>query len=413
MNKKIFFYATYPNQPIGYSKIGCILANFLADNEYDVYYFGNGNFEGTNVERFIDPRIKIIDVQQEIKKYDCNDMFGIDIVEKFLDEVKPDIFFIYNDIIVINRLFIALQNYKPLLDKLIKTYVYVDLVYPFERLDLIENMDKYTDIFFVFSEFWKQNLIDMDIKEEKIKIMYHGFSQNQFHKINKETARQKLGISKDDFVILNTNRNSYRKAQDICIASFLRFYKQNNCDKRIKFLINCRLKSSYGYDILQLIKTECKILQLDYEKVIFNAIFSNDGNVPDEIINLFYNASDLGVNTCVGEGFGLCNMEHAGLDIPQVVSSVGGLKDIFGEIEKDIPILIDPKSRIYVSCIQDEHGGYIDICNPEDFVKIFQYHYDHKEESIKEGLRIGKYIRKKYNWENILEKFKNDLVYYP
>lgn len=409
MSKKILIHATYPNQPIGYSKIGCMIANFLSDNDYDVYYFGNGNYEGTNAERFIDPRIHLIDVKKEEEKIGSTELYGTDIIENFLEEIKPDIFFIYNDIIVVNRLFLALKDYEPLLSKKIKTYVYIDLVYPFERLDLVEHMDKFTDKFFVFSEIWKKNLIDMNVKEEKIKIMYHGFSQNQFHKMNKEISRQKMGIQKDDFVILNTNRNSYRKAQDICIGSFLRFYKQNNCDKRIKFLINCRLKSNYGYDILQLIKTECKILDLDYEKVIFNAIFSNNGNVSDETINLFYNACDIGVNTCVGEGFGLCNMEQAGLDIPQIVSCVGGLQDIFGEIEKDIPILIKPKARIYVSCAQDEHGGYLDICQSEDFVNVFQYHFENREESYKEGLRVGKYIRQKYDWKPIFEKFKYDL----
>jgi glycosyltransferase involved in cell wall biosynthesis len=227
--------------------------------------------------------------------------------------------------------------------------------------------------------------------------------------MNKNSSKEKIGIPIDSFLVLNTNRNSYRKALDITISSFLTFYKQNNCSKDIKLILNCYLKTKEGYDILNLIRTECIRLQLNYEEVMFQTIFSYSGNVPDETINLLYNACDIGINTCIGEGFGLCNMEQAGLDKPQIVSSVGGLKDIFGEIQKEAPLLIEPKCKLYTSNLQDEHGGYTGICTSEDFVKALQFYYEHKDILLEEGMRIGKYIRKKYDWKVILEDFKNKL----
>ena len=270
-------------------------------------------------------------------------------------------------------------------------------------------MDKYTDKFFVFSESWKQNLIDIGMKDAKIDILYHGFSYSQLHRMNKNSSKEKIGIPVDSFLVLNTNRNSYRKALDITISSFLTFYKQNNCAKDIKLILNCYLKTNEGYDILNLIHTECIRLNLNYEEVLFQTIFAYNGNIPDETINLLYNACDVGINTCIGEGFGLCNMEQAGLDKPQIVSSVGGLKDIFGKIQKEAPILIEPKCKLYTSNLQDEHGGYTEICASEDFVKALQFYYENKEKLLEEGMRIGKYIRHKYDWNIILEDFKNRL----
>ena len=413
MTKKLLFYATYPNQPIGYAKIGWTLANFLASLEYEglpkyeVYYFGISNFDGQRINRFIDPKIKMIDVLEEEKKINSTELYGVDIITKFIEEIKPDIFFIYNDLIVTNRLLIELSKYP----KFYKTFVYIDLVYPYERLDLIKNMDKHSDRIFVFSEFWKQNLIEMDLNTDKIYLLPHGFSSNVLHKVSQEEARLKAGLQNDWFVVLNTNRNTYRKALDISISSFLRFLKQNNLNEKIKMFVNFTFNNNEGYDILALIELECKKLDLPYDYIIHNTIlcFPNNGYISDEYINYIYNACDVGINTCVGEGFGLCNMEQAGLDIPQVVTETGGLIDIFKPYCEGFPFLVKPVTTIHISKLQDSHGGYIDITNPDDFVKALQYYYDNPEKRIYEGFKLGRYIRQKYNWNKILSQFEKDL----
>lgn len=414
MTQKLLFYATYPNQPIGYAKMGWMLSNFLANIEengmpkYEVYYFGISNFDGQRVDRFINTKIKMIDVLEEEKKINSNELYGVDIISKFIEEIKPDIFFIYNDLIVVNRLLIELSKYP----KNYKTYVYIDLVYAYERLDLIKNMDLYTDKIFVFSEFWKNNLVSMDINPEKINILYHGFSSNVLYKVPQEEARSKIGLQNDWFVILNTNRNAYRKALDISISSFLRFLKQNNMNEKIKMFVNFTFNNNEGYDILQLIQTECKKLNLSYDYIIHNSIlcFPNNGYISDEYINYIYNACDIGINTCIGEGFGLCNMEQAGLDIPQIVTETGGLIDIFKPFCNGFPMLVKPVTTIHISKLQDSHGGYIDITNPDDFVKSLQYYYDNPEKRIYDGFKLGKYIRQKYNWDLILSNFEKILI---
>jgi glycosyltransferase involved in cell wall biosynthesis len=242
----------------------------------------------------------------------------------------------------------------------------------------------------------------------------HGFSNQHLRKINKEYARKRIGIPPGSFVIFNNNRNCYRKALDITISSFLRFYKNNNCDDKIKLFLNCRLKTKEGYDILHLILTECLKLDLPYEKTINNAILcfgEKSGIISDEKVNEIYNASDLGVNTCIGEGFGLCNLEHAGLDVPQIVTCTGALEDIFKTVQQDlkIPLLISPVSEIYISNLLDEHGGYGSITQADDFAKAYQFYYNNPDKILSEGLKLGKYIREKYNWDNILKNFVDSL----
>ena len=47
------------------------------------------------------------------------------------------------------------------------------------------------------------------------------------------------------------------------------------------------------------------------------------------MLNIIYNAADVGVNTCKGEGHGLVNHEHAACGVAQVVPNHTSLKEIF------------------------------------------------------------------------------------
>ena len=75
-----------------------------------------------------------------------------------------------------------------------------------------------------------------------------------------------------------------------------------------------------GYDILNLIKISCIKYDIDFNTVINSHIYKypKKNQMSDEMLNCLYNSCDIGINTCVGEGFGLCNLEHASLGKPQI-----------------------------------------------------------------------------------------------
>ena len=86
--------------------------------------------------------------------------------------------------------------------------------------------------------------------------------------IDKIKSKQQFGFSKDDFIILNTNRNNYRKAIDKTIDAFIMFLKLKYCDPRIKLFLNMLYDSNLevqGYDIFNLIKIKqiiCLLINL-------------------------------------------------------------------------------------------------------------------------------------------------------
>lgn len=412
---KVLFYGTHPNQPIGYGKIANRITNYMADvMGLDVYYFGISNFNNPLKNRYVSPKIKLIDVQEEENKINSTEVYGVDIIERFMNQIKPDVFIVYNDIIVTCRLFNALLEYRK--NNRYKCISYIDLVYDYEKYEYIQFMNRNTDHIFVFSDHWKENLIQMGIPENKIDIFYHGFNTDIFFEKNKSECRKGLNLPEQDFIILNTNRNSYRKALDITISAFLKFLKkvqieilENKSEKNnlnIRLFLNCHFVKEFGYDIYQAVIAECIKLNLNYETIINYYIlkFQNSAQVEDEIMNLLYNSCDVGINTCVGEGFGLCNMEQAALGIPQIVSNVGGLKDIF----KDHCVTINPVTTIMCPDTTDGHNGDLSICKSDDFADALYFYYKNPEKRILDGKKAKEYMKTKYNWNSIFKKFEQD-----
>lgn len=409
---KILFYATYPTIGTGYSRIGNILSNYLAEQNHDVYYFGISNFKNSSVvERYIHPSIKLIDALFEEQKRDSSELYGVNVIIDAIKQIQPDIVFLYNDIIVISRIFNNFIDSK--LNINFKTIVYLDLVYEFEKIKLIRHIDKNADQILVFSDCWKKNLIECGIDTNKINVLPHGFDDNKFYTIDKQYCRKKFNFAKDDFIILNTNRNSYRKSIDKTIDAFLQFLKIKGVDRRIKLFLNMLCTDHHkdeGYDIINLIKIGCIKYDLNYEYVITNHIYKNPTNhnsYSDEMLNYLYNATDIGINTCVGEGFGLCNLEHAGVGKPQIISNVGALGDIFNN---EYSTLIEPVTEMYITNNIDFHGGFLKICRSLDFMQAMVKYFDDRELIEKHGGLAKEKIVEKYDWKKILESLNNIIL---
>jgi glycosyltransferase involved in cell wall biosynthesis len=410
---RILFFASYPDLPIGYSRIGNIISNYLATSGHEIYYFGISNYKSTEkVDRFIHPNITLIDGLEEEAKLGNNELYGVNSICDHINIIKPDILFLYNDLIVISRIFNNFIQKKIELN--FKIITYLDLVYPYEKINLIRHIDKFSDKIFVFSKYWKDNLLDIGLSEDKVDILPHGFDKKKFFPIDISDARKYFNFQPDDFIILNSNRNTYRKGIDKTIDAFICFLKKKNLASNIKLFLNMETINSVesGYDILNQFEVSCIKNKIDFNYLINNHIFIKDtNNLKDYQLNYLYNACDIGINTCVGEGFGLCNLEHGGIGKPQIVSDVGGLSDIF---ESDYSIKIEPIGEYYVSNHTDYHGGYCKISKTDDYVDALDQYYENKDLLIQHGLKSENILSEKFNWDKILEDLgkKINEIYY-
>jgi glycosyltransferase involved in cell wall biosynthesis len=392
---KILFYCSHPTQSNGYARIGNNITNYFAScKNIDLYYFGITGFKESRVDRFINPKIKLIEVFEESPS---KNPYGDDLIVSKIKEIQPDIVFLYNDILVIARIINEIKT----LPKTFQIYTYIDLVYEFERSEIIKYIDIFTDKFFVFSECWKENLSRLQINQSKIFVLHHGIDYSRIYKTNQEQSRKMFNFLPEDFIILNLNRNTHRKAIDITIRAFLIFLQKHQSDPRIKLFLNGIMENS-SYPNLEIIKIECNRLGLDFNNISTHHIMINQNIISDFELNHLYNATDLGINTCFGEGFGLCNLEHASVGKAQIASKVGALKDIFVEGHAK---LIEPVTRIYSPIALELTGGYMEICRAEDFAEALDYYYLHPQDRLDDGKFYEQKIPDVYDWNHILKEF--------
>jgi hypothetical protein len=92
--------------------------------------------------------------------------------------------------------------------------------------------------------------------------------------------------------------------------------------------------------------------------------------LPIDKLNLVYNTCDVGVNTCIGEGWGLVNFEHAATRTAQIVPDHTSLKEIFGGIPR-IPI-----ESWEVDC---NYGLDRGVPSVNDLVRILDNYYEHRD----------------------------------
>ena len=392
---KLMFMATHPLQTNGYARIGYRLVNYLA-NYYDVIYYGFSNYDLDVVKRPIHKNIQIIDA---LRENSTQDPFGYEIFKDQVRKHSPDIIIIYNDLLVTCNFLNRINELRSSGEFTGKVVNYIDLVYDFEDPEYINFCAKWCDMLLVFSEHWKQNLLDMNVNT-RIEILPHGFDEEQFFEVEKFAAREAFGgLNQEDFIILNNNRNSYRKAHDIIIAAFLQFLKRVDFDPTVKLFIHCDIANDYGYDIRKIVALECVKQKVNTDLIMNNHILITPKNrMNDEQMNFLYNSCDVGVNSCVGEGFGLCNLEHMALGKPQIVSRVGGLKDIFIHYPE---FTVEPVAELTISRHIDAHIGVIKICRSQDFTDKLYKIYTNRNLYNNWAQNCRQYVRGFYDWSKI------------
>lgn len=97
--------------------------------------------------------------------------------------------------------------------------------------------------------------------------------------------------------------------------------------------------------------------------------FSTHNCLSIEKLNQVYNSVDIGVNTCIGEGWGLVNTEHAATGVAQVVPDHTSLKEIFYDM---------PRIQCNASETDRNYGLERMLPDPDSLAEILNdYYVDH------------------------------------
>lgn len=379
---KILFCATWPKISTGYAKIANLLSNRLAEyDDTEVHYLAFQAIDD-DLDRYIHPNITFIK----------NEKFGDDVLEEIITKtVKPDVVILYNDVIVGSRFVNKMLSFE----KNFKFIMYIDLTYKWQRF--IDHIMKKVDMFVCFHKTWMNHMIEMGVPAHRVTYLEHPVDKH-FTVTDITEAKEFWKFNKDDFVVLNMNRNSYRKCLDITMDGFIQFWKRNNYNTRIKIFFGCKSQAYAGaYDPLELAISFGKINNLppDKIKLLINECVFAPGNdhISDDKMNYLYNACDVGINTCCGEGFGLCNTEHQMVGKPQIVTNLDNFKEIFSD---EWCKMLEPKARIYNTKELDIVGGLLEFPIAADVADALDFYYKNPEIRKQHGEKGMKILRERF-----------------
>jgi D-inositol-3-phosphate glycosyltransferase len=257
-----------------------------------------------------------------------SDPFGSHRIAELVHNIRPDVVFFVNDIWVVISLHDAIEKLKQ--DIGFKAVVYTPIdsygLFP----ELLPAVNKW-DAVISYTHFGVGELRRMGY-DKPVQVVGHGTDFTKFFPMDKAECRKEFGIPEDAFIVFNGNRNQPRKRIDLTIKAFVHF-AMDKPDARLWLNMG---QKDMGWDIVPLFKRVARDMGYDPtgKLMLSGANFSTYNCLPIDKLNKVYNAVDVGVNTCLGEGWGLVNTEHAATGTPQLVPDHTSLKEIFHNVPR-------------------------------------------------------------------------------
>ena len=295
-------------------------------------------------------------LQQKYKMYPSSNRFqtapfGEQRIREVVEKEKPDIVFTINDMWIIN------EQYKQIADlhkqKRFKFVGYAPMDSYAWTGCLNETANDWDGII-SYTEFGAHEFIAGGI-QKPVAVIPHGVTRGQFYPVNKAEARKKLNLKDDLFIVFNGNRNQFRKRIDITIEAFAKFAKDK---PDTQLYLHMGMKDQ-GWDLMHVFARAMQREGLDPNgRIILTAQTEGPPNVEVDMLNTIYNAVDVGVNTCKGEGWGLVNFEHAACRVAQVVPNHTSCKEIFegyGQLIRCDHVDVDTNYAREMPCPSSDH----------------------------------------------------------
>lgn len=196
----------------------------------------------------------------------------------------------------------------------------------------------------------------------------------------------------ESFVVLNASRPDRRKRVDLTVRGFAMFAADKPANVRL-CLHHAVMGDAAERELGPVIR-ECGL----GERASVNPLGSRI--VGDDELNLLYNACDVGINTAMGEGWGLVSFEHGAAGAAQIVPD----HTACAELWRDRAELIQP-ARSYIPEFSPLEMGEV---SPEGVAQALEALY--RDPARRQALsRAASVEDPAHSWEAITRQF-DDLI---
>lgn len=370
--------------PTGFARVAHGILGYLPQDKYNVIGLGV-NYKG-------DPHGLPFPVFPAILG---GDVYGLARLESIFKHNKIDLVFILNDVWIINE---YIKKIKELFvgKSIPRIVVYFPVDARGHSPRWYENFDAVQKAF-TYTEFGK-SIASEACPSYNFGIIPHGVEKSVFHQLYEKRSEAKKVlysqttntdiIGDDAFIFLNANRNQPRKRLELTMEGFKLF--SDGKPSNISLYMHCGNIDARHVDV----REYAMRLGID-RRLIVSGNVTGIQSVSDNKLNLIYNATDVGVNTSLGEGWGLPNMEHAITGAPQIVPDHSAC----GELYRDCGILIPTVSDLMLDGGAMTKGRLVNAeAVAESMDKIYTDRELWKELSRKS---LEKFSSIEYEWKTI------------
>jgi D-inositol-3-phosphate glycosyltransferase len=337
------------------------------------------------------------------------DVYGINRLQQLIEGVKPRLVFMVNDVWILGRYAPILNRYK---DNL-KTVMYFPVDGEPLDSDFVKQLDG-VDQLVAYNQFGKrvmQQAIDEvrrespDFKASEIEVIPHGVDTQLFYPYSKKPttgginpgrlrAKKMLLPNKKDFlesfIVLNANRNQPRKRIEITMQGFALFAE--NKPDNVKLYLHMGAEDM-GWNLMSLAR------RYDIEgRLIISNISKETPTDSVKRLNMIYNACEVGINTSLGEGWGLVSFEHAATGAAQIVPRHTACEELWqGAAE-----MLEPVFTVTVERVLTE-GKFV---SPKGVAETLDRLYRDPEylRAMSEAAYLNA-TRPEYKWKNIARQW--------
>jgi glycosyltransferase involved in cell wall biosynthesis len=329
-----------------------------------------------------------------------SDEFGVYQLRELLQSLRPDILLIVFDyeLYLYNRG--TIEAYGDGLRTVLYCPIDGDRPHPVWVRDL-EGMDRLV----LFTQDARRTIEDALGPEcPQVSVMPHGVDSAAFRPLSGSVTSEGLRRSRSDarrrlfpgrpelwdgFFVLNANRNNTRKRIDLTIEAFAAFARGK--PENVRLYLHMRREECCNIPEMA--------RQFDIEgRVLLTRDSAEEPDVDDEVLNLIYNACDVGINTSTGEGWGLCAFEHAATGAAQVVPRHSACAELWEEAA----VLVPPRSRVRYPMALCEHQ----VIEAQDASAALEHLYNNAQALMEYSQRsYRRATMQKYQWSTIGEQW--------
>lgn len=394
----------YNTSGTGLTRVMHSIMRRLADR-HEIHYLGIG-YSGEIVRH------------QGLTIYPTNpkggDVFAAFQAIRMIEEVRPSLLFILHDIWTFEYYLRLLGPYRDRLK--IVGYIPIDGkiineedAAPLERSDRIVAYTQFARC--EFEQAFRR------LREKRgggdfpgVEVIPHGVDRARFYPLSElvQAAFASRGRAKakrsvfgdfpdldDSFVVLNASRPDKRKRVDLTLAGFAKFAAGKPANVRL-----CLHQAIRGE------AEEQQMASLIQRHGIQERVFLNPmagGVVGDHELNLLYNACDAGINTAMGEGWGLVSFEHAAAGAAQVVPDHTACSEIWLERGELIPL-----AKSYIPEFSIFEMGEVSVLGVAQALENLYRDPRHHQQLAQAAFAVTQ--KADYSWDSIARQFDNLFV---